>query len=358
MRNVSNINVLSITPLCPPEELVREIPITDEISETVSSARDTIRAILEKRDPRLLAVVGPCSIHDPAAALEYAGRLAALRRELGDRLFIVMRVYFEKPRTTIGWKGLINDPDLDGSYNIEKGLRKARKILLDINALGVPAGSEVLDPIIPQYIADLLSWVSIGARTSESQTHRELASGLSMPVGFKNSTDGNVRIAVDAILAARWPHHFLGIDLQGRTCVVATRGNPHCHVILRGGYSGPNYDPVSVIDTEETMCRENLDPRIMIDCSHANSGKKPHLQGHVLRDVVQQKVEGNTSIIGFMLESNLREGNQKLTSRPETLEYGLSITDPCIGWETTERLLRETCDKLRACAGCASRVRS
>ncbi len=346
MRRVENLNVLSFTPLLSPNSLKRDLPLTDRASETVASAREAIAAILDKADDRLLVIVGPCSIHDPAGALEYAGRLNRLRAELGDRLCIAMRVYFEKPRTTVGWKGLINDPDLDGSYDVDKGLRRAREILLRITELGLPAASEILDPIIPQYLADLLAWASIGARTSESQTHREMASGLSMPVGFKNSTDGYLQVAIDAIVSSAWPHHFLGIDDEGRTCVVATQGNRYSHMILRGGRSGPNYDPVSVIHAEEQLKAEGLEPRIIVDCSHANSGKRPHLQAHVLRDVIQQRVEGNRSLVGVMLESNLQSGNQKLVSDTKRLEYGKSITDACIDWDTTEKLLREAHQKL------------
>lgn len=355
MRTVDNLNVLSFKPLVPPAAMKAELPLSPEASEIVAAAREELSAILDLKDPRLLVIAGPCSIHDRDAALEYAGRLNALRLELADRLCIVMRVYFEKPRTTVGWKGLINDPDLDGSYDVEKGIRKAREILRSIVDLGLPAASEILDPIIPQYIADLLAWVSIGARTSESQTHRELASGMSMPVGFKNSTDGWLQVAIDAILAASWPHHFLGIDSEGRSSVVATQGNRYGHIILRGGRSGPNYDPVSVISAEEQLKSAGLTPRIMVDCSHANCGKRPHLQAHVLRDVIQQRIEGSRSLIGVMLESNLQGGNQSLTSDAAKLEYGKSITDPCLDWETTERLLREAHAKLGACADCGRR---
>jgi 3-deoxy-7-phosphoheptulonate synthase len=352
MRAVDNLNVLSLTPLAPPCRLKGQLPLSEKAAETVAESREQIAAILEKRDTRLLVITGPCSIHDPEAAIEYATRLQALKAEVEDRLFIAMRVYFEKPRTTVGWKGLINDPDMNDSYDIEKGLYKARTLLLQLAELGIPAASEVLDPIIPQYIADLLSWVSIGARTSESQTHREMASGLSMPVGFKNNTDGFLQTAIDGLMAATRPHHFLGIDSDGRTCVVRTRGNHLTHVILRGGRSGPNYDPVSVIAVEEQMRAAGLDPRIVVDCSHANCGKRARLQAHVLRDVVQQRIEGNTSIVGVMLESNLKEGNQKLVEDISALEYGCSITDPCIDWDTTEMLLREVHHKLGACPRC------
>ena len=352
MRNVNNLNVLSFDPLVPPAALKAEVPVGEAVADFVAGSRQEVMEILDGRDPRLLVIVGPCSVHHREAALDYAARLAGLRSELGDRLLLVMRVYFEKPRTTVGWKGLINDPDLDGSYNVHKGLRKAREILLRVNEMGVPAASELLDPIIPQYIADLLSWVSIGARTSESQTHRELASGLSMPVGFKNGTSGNLQIAIDGVLSASCAHHFLGVDDDGGTCVVATRGNPHCHIILRGGRSGPNYDPVSVITAEEQMKSAGLAPRILVDCSHANCGKRPHLQAHVLRDVIQQRLEGNTSLMGVMLESNLGAGCQRLAGDAAGLAYGVSITDPCLDWDTTESILREAHAKLAACADC------
>ena len=352
MRNVNNLNVLSFDPLVPPAALKAEVPVGEAVADFVAGSRQEVMEILDGRDPRLLVIVGPCSVHHREAALDYAARLAGLRAELGDRLLLVMRVYFEKPRTTVGWKGLINDPDLDGSYNVVKGLRKAREILLRVNEMGVPAASELLDPIIPQYIADLLSWVSIGARTSESQTHRELASGLSMPVGFKNGTSGNLQIAIDGVLSASCAHHFLGVDDDGGTCVVATRGNPHCHIILRGGRSGPNYDPVSVITAEEQMKSAGLAPRILVDCSHANCGKRPHLQAHVLRDVIQQRLEGNASLMGVMLESNLGAGSQKLAGDAAGLAYGVSITDPCLDWDTTESILREAHAKLAACGDC------
>lgn len=328
------------------------MPLTEAASETVAKGREELANILEGSDTRLLFIAGPCSIHDATAALDYTQRLSELRLRYQDRLVIIMRVYFEKPRTTVGWKGLINDPDMDGSYDIEKGLRKARRLLLDIAELGMPAASEVLDPIIPQYTAELLTWVSIGARTSESQTHRELASGLSMPVGFKNSTDGNLQSAIDALMAARRPHHFLGVDGEGRTSVVRTRGNPYGHVILRGGRSGPNYDPVSVIAVEEQLKAAGMPPRIIVDCSHANCGKRERLQAHVMRDVIQQRIDGNRSIIGIMLESNIKEGNQKLSDNIQALEYGKSVTDPCIGWEFTASLLQEAYDKLGNCPSC------
>ncbi|NLN93315.1 MAG: 3-deoxy-7-phosphoheptulonate synthase [Candidatus Hydrogenedens sp.] len=343
---VENLNVLSLTPLPPPDELKEQFPLSEGAVETVARFRQKLATILEGKDKRFLVITGPCSIHDTKAALEYAGRLHKLSEELADKLFIMMRVYFEKPRTTVGWKGLINDPDMNNSYDIQKGLRKARRLLLDVAEMGVGAASEVLDPIIPQYLADLMSWVSIGARTSESQTHREMASGLSMPVGFKNNTGGNLQSAIDALIAAGRPHHFLGVDGAGRSCVVHTRGNAYGHVILRGGRSGPNYDPVSIITVEDQMRAAGLDPRIIVDCSHANCGKRPRLQAHVLRDVIQQRLEGNTSIRGVMMESNLQEGNQKLSANMADLQYGCSVTDPCIDWELTESLLREAHKRL------------
>ena len=346
MHTVDNINVVSLTPLLPPRVLKEEFPLTDATEETVAATRAEIASILDGNDNRLLIIVGPCSIHDEKAALEYAERLFVLRRELVEHLCIVMRVYFEKPRTTTGWKGLINDPDLNNSCDIVKGLRKARGLLVKLADMGMPTASEVLDPIIPQYIADLISWVSIGARTAESQTHRELASGLSMPVGFKNNTDGNLQSAIDALAAASRPHHFLGIDSEGHTSVVRTKGNQYGHIILRGGRNGPNYGPVSVITAEEQLLAAGLPARVMVDCSHANCGKREALQVHVLRNVVQQRVSGATGVIGGMIESNLKEGRQDMQSDPSKLKYGLSITDPCMGWERTESLLREAYDTL------------
>lgn len=340
MEQTQDLNVVAMQRLLTPHELHEALPANETVNRTVVEGRRAIQAILKGEDPRLLAVVGPCSIHDTAAALEYASRLNRLRNELRDQLLVTMRAYFEKPRTILGWKGLINDPNLDGSYDLDAGLHKARETLLRINEMGLPTATELLDPIVPQYIADLVSWAAVGARTTESQTHREMASGLSMPVGFKNSTDGNLQVAIDAMQSARQPHHFLGIDKDGRTCVVATRGNTYGHIILRGGRNGPNYDPVSITQTQEQLTKAGLPCRIMVDCSHANSGKRPELQGHVLRSVIQQRLDSTSALIGFMLESNLEEGNQPLKEDPSLLRYGVSITDPCIGWDTTERLLR------------------
>jgi 3-deoxy-7-phosphoheptulonate synthase len=305
-----------------------------------------VQRILRCQDPRLLVVVGPCSIHDPNAAMEYARRLATLAPEVSDQLELVMRVYFEKPRTTIGWKGLINDPHIDGSYDVESGLRTARRLLMGINELGLPAASEFLDPVVPQYIADLVSWAAIGARTTESQTHREMASGLSMPVGFKNGTDGSLQIAIDAMLSSRHPHHFLGIDEMGAVSVVQTTGNEDGHVVLRGGRARTNYDSASIAEAAASLAKAGLPPALMVDCSHANSGKLHSRQEEVWQNLIAQRLEGNTAIIGVMLESHLHEGSQPLKD-PKNLQYGISITDACLGWEVTERMLRQGAELLR-----------
>ena len=343
MQSTNNINVKQITPLTPPDEIKEELPLSEKACQTVVQARQTVRNILDREDHRLFAVVGPCSIHDTEVAIEYALRLKALHEEFKDRIYLIMRVYFEKPRTTVGWKGLINDPDLNGTHQVEKGLRLARKILLDINELGLPAATETLDPITPQYIADLLTWSAIGARTTESQTHREMTSGLSMPVGFKNGTDGNLDIAVHAIQSAAHPHHFLGINHEGRASVVNTNGNQHCHIVLRGGKHGPNFDTLSIQDTEEQLRKEGVKPTIMVDCSHGNSNKSPEKQELVLRDIVRQIVDGNQSIVGTMIESHLHLGNQPIS---DEMQYGVSITDKCLDWENTERILREAYEHL------------
>jgi len=314
--------------------------MTESVNETVLEGRRTVEAILRGDDPRMLVIVGPCSIHDPNGALEYAQRLRALSDDVDDQFYLIMRTYFEKPRTTIGWKGLVNDPNLDGSYDIAKGLQIARRLLLSIGEMGLPTATEVLDPIVPQYVTDLVSWVSIGARTTESQTHREMASGLSMPVGFKNSTDGNLQIALDAMQSARHSHHFLGIDADGHSCIVATRGNAYGHIILRGGKGRPNYDPVSIAQTEDYLREAGLPPRLLVDCSHDNSGKQYLLQRHVLRSVIQQRLDGTRSIVGILLESNIHEGNQPPAPNIEDLQYGVSVTDGCMSWEMTEHVLR------------------
>ncbi len=331
-----------VMPLPPPEHLIRFFPIAGTPVETlVSNTRRTIRRILHGEDQRLLVIMGPCSIHDPAAALEYARLLKAERERYADTLEIVMRVYFEKPRTTVGWKGLINDPYLDESYRIDEGLRIARQLLVEINRLGVPAGSEFLDVISPQYIGDLIAWGAIGARTTESQVHRELASGLSAPIGFKNGTDGNIKIATDAIQAAARPHHFLSVHKNGQVAIVETRGNPDCHVILRGG-KAPNYDASHVEAASRELEAAKLLPRLMIDCSHANSSKQHERQLDVARDIGQQLVAGNRRIFGVMVESHLSPGAQKFTAGkddPRGLRYGTSITDACLGWEDSQKVL-------------------
>jgi len=335
MLRTQDLHVLRTEPLVPPADVKREFPGSDALYEVVLRTRAAIRDIVTGKDRRLLAVVGPCSIHDPEAALDYACRLRALGERLAAKLLVVMRVYFEKPRTTIGWKGFLNDPHLDGTHDVQTGLRLARKLLVELARLGLPAGTEMLDPITPQYLADLVSWVAIGARTIESQTHREMASGLSMPVGFKNTTDGNQLAAINAMKSARHPHAFLGIDQDGRTAVVHTGGNPDGHIILRGGRT-PNYDAASIHACEELLRQAGLPPRIMVDCSHAQTGKDYTRQPEVLANLVEQVRAGNDSIMGFMLESNLGAGNQPLGAG---LAYGVSITDACIDWETTERCL-------------------
>jgi 3-deoxy-7-phosphoheptulonate synthase len=327
-------------PLLPPAILMEEIPLGEVSSATVAHGREQVQRVLRKQDPRLLAVVGPCSIHDPAAGLEYGRRLLELARDLSEDLLVVMRVYFEKPRTIVGWKGLINDPDLDESFHINQGLRLARRFLLDLAELGLPAGSEFLDPITPQYFADLVSWGAIGARTSESQVHRELASGLSMPVGFKNGTAGSIQIAIDAIRSAAHPHHFLSVTKQGVAAIVSTRGNDDCHLILRGGSSGPNYDAEAIARTERAMEKAGVEPRILVDCSHANSDKDPARQPEVARAVAAQVAAGSRSIAGVMLESFLEEGRQDVKPGA-SLVFGKSITDGCLGWERTVPALRE-----------------
>ncbi len=340
-----DVRIREIKELAPPAHLMREFPITSEVAKLVYETRRAIHRILHGDDDRVFVVVGPCSVHDVQAAFEYATRLKPVRDRCRDALEIIMRVYFEKPRTTVGWKGLINDPDLDGSFRINKGLRMARKLLLDISELGLPAATEYLDTISPQYVADLIAWGAIGARTTESQVHRELASGLSCPVGFKNGTDGNIKIAIDAIKAARQPHHFLSVTKGGISAIVHTAGNDDCHIVLRGG-KAPNYDHASVRATAEALLRDGLSPRLMIDCSHGNSNKKHEQQLVVAEDVAQQIEAGEHAIAGVMLESNLCEGRQDLTPGCP-LEYGKSITDACIGWEDTERVLDRLAEAVR-----------
>jgi 3-deoxy-7-phosphoheptulonate synthase len=346
LSTTDDLRIRELKELTTPDEVMGEIPRTLTATRVVTAARNAIHAILNGADDRLLVIVGPCSVHDPAAAVEYAERLAALRERLSDRLEIVMRVYFEKPRTTVGWKGLINDPDLDNSFNINKGLRLARSVLSAINNLGLPAGTEFLDMTTPQYIADLVGWAAIGARTTESQIHRELASGLSCPVGFKNGTDGDVRIAADAVKSASHPHHFMAVTKGGRSAIAATSGNEDCHIILRGG-ARPNYDAASVESASAELARGGLAPRIMIDTSHANSSKKPENQPLVAADIARQLSGGDTRIMGVMIESNLVAGRQDVLPGVP-LTYGQSITDGCIDWETTVQVLDTLADAVAA----------
>lgn len=336
-----NVNVASSDLLATPEEVKRRLPMTARASETVFRSREVVRAILERRDPRLFVVVGPCSIHDVTAAREYADRLKVLAEEVAPTLLLIMRVYFEKPRTTVGWKGLINDPDLDDSFHIEKGILLARELLLYVSELGLPAGTEALDPIMPQYISELITWTAIGARTTESQTHREMASGLSTPVGFKNGTDGSLATSINALESVRHPHHFLGITQQGQSAVFRTRGNQHAHIVLRGGGGRVNYDAVSIALAERQLSQANLPTNIVVDCSHGNSNKDPSVQPLVAENCVTQILDGNRSIVGLMLESHLKGGNQPIPKDLGALEYGVSITDPCIDWQSTESLLRK-----------------
>jgi 3-deoxy-7-phosphoheptulonate synthase len=340
-----NLNVLSQQTLLPPSQLHDAVPATARACQTVGRARADVVDILQGQDKRLLVVVGPCSIHDPVAAMDYAQRLKTLAAELADQLLVVMRVYFEKPRTTVGWKGLINDPHMDDSFQIEAGLHLGRQLLVDLNDMGLPCGTEALDPITPQYLGDLIAWSAIGARTTESQTHREMASGLSSPVGFKNGTDGSLEVALNAMLSSAQPHTFLGINGEGQVALTQTRGNAYGHLILRGG-SQPNYDSVAVAEAEAELIKAKLPVNIVVDCSHGNSRKNHALQTLVLKDVVGQIVDGNRSIKGVMLESNLGEGNQKLVD-PKALRYGVSITDACLGWQATEEALREAAARLR-----------
>ena len=345
MRKLQDLHVVKTEALVPPEALKSELLIDESTAETVATAREHVRQIIHGKDARLLCIVGPCSIHDPKAAIEYAERLKKLAKQVEDRIYVVMRVYFEKPRTTFGWKGLINDPHMDESCDMQHGLRLARRLLLEINTLGLPAGTELLDPITPQYIADLISWSAIGARTTESQTHREMASGLSMPVGFKNGTDGNLQIAINAIESARHPHSFLGIDQEGRTSIIRTEGNPDTHVVLRGGRA-PNYDAASIAECEQMLRKAGLDPRVMVDCSHAQTNKDYTKQPEVLSAIVKQVASGGKTIMGAMLESNLESGNQKLATEASKLVYGVSVTDPCIDWNTTEHCMLQAAEAL------------
>ncbi len=345
-QQVNNLNVLAQDVLITPEALKKEIPLTESAEKTVIEGRETIQRILDGRDPRLLMVVGPCSIHDVDAALDYARRLRRLADEVKDSLYIVMRVYFEKPRTTVGWKGLINDPRLNGSFEIEEGLHIGRRLLVELAELGLPLATEALDPISPQYLQDCISWAAIGARTTESQTHREMASGLSCPVGFKNGTDGSLDVAVNALQSVSHPHNFLGIDQAGQVAIIRTRGNTYGHVVLRGGNGKPNYDSVSVALAEQELKKGGVTPNIMIDCSHANSNKDAALQPLVMENVTNQILEGNRSIIGLMVESNIGWGNQKIPADISQLQYGVSVTDACIDWDSTVQAFKDMDDKL------------
>ncbi len=341
MQKTSDINVVETRALPSPAQLLKELPKSDAQGEFVSRAREDIHRLIFTNDQRFLLVVGPCSIHDTAAGLEYAQRLAKLAKEVSDRVLIVMRVYFEKPRTTVGWKGLIMDPHLDGSHDIATGLRVARTFLRQVLDLGLPTATELLDPITPQYIADLICWSAIGARTAESQTHRQMASGLSMPIGFKNGTDGSIQTAINAIKAASQPHTFLGINLDGAASAIVTRGNPDGHTVLRGGSTGPNYSAEHIVQTEQLLAKAKLPKTIIVDCSHDNSSKQPERQPEVMRELLRQIGSGNQSIMGAMLESNLFAGNQAFPQPKENLKYGVSITDGCIDWNTTEALIRD-----------------
>ena len=345
MKKITDINITSKTQLPTPVELCNKIQRSSNVEQFVVETRNAINKIIFGDDPRLLVVVGPCSIHDLESGREYAERLAKLSQELSDRLLIVMRVYFEKPRTTVGWKGLIMDPKLDGTSDIPLGLEIARSFLTEVLELGLPTATELLDPITPQYIADLICWSAVGARTTESQTHRQMASGLSMPLGFKNATNGDLKVAINAIEAASQPQTFLGIDNLGQANAITTKGNPNCHIVLRGGSNGPNYSAADVADAQEKIAKDNLEPAIMIDCSHANSNKDHELQASVFHDVVDQSIT-NKKIIGTMLESNINSGKQAFPQDKENLQYGVSITDACIDWETTEQLLRDAYNKL------------
>lgn len=343
---VQDVNVLETLELVSPADLKQQHPLTDSDAQFVVESRDSIRQILSGDDDRVIAIVGPCSIHNPDIAIEYAEKLAKVSKEVSERLVVVMRVYFEKPRTTTGWKGLINDPHLNDTFDMSQGLNTAREILLAVTRAGLPVATEVLEPITPQYIADLITIGSIGARTTESQTHRQMASGLSMPVGFKNSTEGSFEIAINAMKAARAPHRFLGIDNDGKTCIVSTRGNDMGHLILRGGRTGPNYDAESVAKAASMLQAADLPARFVVDCSHANSNKDYTRQPEVWNDVIQQRANGNKTIVGLMLESNINAGQQKLGADPSQLEYGVSITDGCISFEQTEDLLKSAFEQL------------
>ncbi len=347
MTKIENINVSAFDPMPTPAEIHARLPLSAKAEATVSRGRELLCNILDRKDHRLCVVVGPCSIHDPVAGLDYARRLKGLADEVGDTLQIIMRVYFEKPRTTVGWKGYINDPFMDDSFRVDVGMERARQFLLQVNELGLPAGTEALDPYGPQYYGDLITWTAIGARTTESQTHREMSSGLSTPVGFKNATSGDLTVATNAILSASNPHSFLGLNADGRVAIVRTTGNAYGHIVLRGGDDKPNYDAVSVAIAEEAMTKAKLPANLVVDCSHANSAKKPELQPLVMADVVNQIRNGNKSLLGLMIESNIEPGNQPIPADLSKLKYGCSITDGCVAWDTTERMIRDAAVLLR-----------
>jgi 3-deoxy-7-phosphoheptulonate synthase len=345
-RLLENLNIAALDIMPSPEEIHARVPMSEKAAETVFAGRETIKRILDRKDHRLFIVAGPCSIHDAAGAYDYAERLKTLADEVSDTFALIMRVYFEKPRTSIGWKGFINDPRMDDSFHIEEGMQKARAFLMQVAELGLPAATEALDPIAPQYLGDLISWTAIGARTSESQTHREIASGLSTPVGFKNGTDGNIDVAINGMISAARPHSFLGINSEGRSSIVRTRGNSYAHIVLRGG-DRPNYDTVSISIAERSLLKVNFPPNIVVDCSHANCFKDHNLQCLVVSDCVHQIRGGNRSIVGLMLESNIEGGNQPIPADLAELKYGCSVTDPCIDWPSTENTIRQARDQLK-----------
>jgi 3-deoxy-7-phosphoheptulonate synthase len=344
---VNDLNIASVQALITPAQLKQDLPLSDQARNSVVNGRQTVRDILDGKDKRLFVVIGPCSIHDPKAAHEYADRLLALREKIQDTLYIIMRVYFEKPRTTVGWKGLINDPDMNDSFDIEKGLHIGRQLLLELNEKGLPCATEALDPNSPQYLQDLIAWSAIGARTTESQTHREMSSGLSSPVGFKNGTDGGLTVATNAMQAVQSGHSFLGLNNDGQVAIIRTSGNPYAHVVLRGGNGKPNYDASSVAQAEGVLNKAKVSNKIMIDASHANSNKDPYLQPLVLKNLTNQIVDGNKTIVGVMVESHLKGGRQDIPKDLNDLVYGQSVTDGCIDWETTEKVLLEMHDALK-----------
>lgn len=342
-----NVNIKDCQELASPHDIKKKLPLSKKSRDFILKNREVLQNILDRKDHRIFMVVGPCSIHDTKAAIEYAKKLKELAKQVEDEIFLIMRVYFEKPRTTVGWKGLINDPDLNDSFHIEKGLKTARKLLLKLTSMGLPTGTEALDPISPQYLSELITWSAIGARTTESQTHREMTSGLSMPVGIKNGTDGGIGIAINALQSVEAPHHFLGINEKGKVCRFSTKGNPYAHIVLRGGSGGPNYDKDSISKTEKTLEKNGLDVNIVVDCSHANSNKDHRLQPQVLKNCIDQIVSGNQSIVGFMIESHLNPGNQSITKDLSKLKYGVSITDKCVDWKNTEKMILQAYRKLK-----------